>query len=166
MKKQIKDFPDYYITTDGKIISYKFKTPRIMKTWFQKSGYENIKLNKNGISYHFLVHRLVAEAFIPNDKNLPEVNHKDKNRANNNVSNLEWCNRVDNLYDSYTTLSPTRNFKECSLYRKIDNIFIDNFHSIKDAAEYAHAHFECSISGMRRNYYSNGYYIKFRTCND
>ena len=127
MEKQIEGFPGYTITDNGKVISYKFKEPRVMKTWYQKSGYENIKLCKDNITYHFLIHRLVAEAFIPNPNNLPEVNHKDKNRQNNRVENLEWSNRVDNLYDSYSTMTATRNFRECVLIREKDNIEIESF---------------------------------------
>lgn len=52
---------------------------------------------KNGKRIHKRIHRLVAEAFIPNIKHLPMVNHKDRNRLNNNVNNLEWC---DNTYNS------------------------------------------------------------------
>lgn len=157
MEKEIKNFPGYTITDDGKVISYKFKEPRVMKTWYQKSGYENIKLCKNNVTYHFLIHRLVAEAFIPNPNNLPEVNHKDKNRQNNRVENLEWSNRVDNLYDSYSTMSSTRNFRECVLIRESDNIKIESFQSVKAAAVYANKKFGCSISGMRKNYKSRGY---------
>ena len=47
MEKEIKDFKGYTITSDGKVISHKFLEPKVMKTWFQKSGYENIKLCKN-----------------------------------------------------------------------------------------------------------------------
>lgn len=54
-------------------------------------GYLNVKLYKNGSYKHFQVHRLVAEAFLPNPDNLPQVNHKDENKVNNSVSNLEWC---------------------------------------------------------------------------
>ena len=68
MEKRIKDFEDYAITTEGKVISFKYREPRIMSTWFQASGYENIKLCKNNITTHKLIHRLVAEAFIPNPK--------------------------------------------------------------------------------------------------
>ena len=161
MEKEIKNFPGYVITDNGKVISYKFKKPRVMKTWFQKSGYENIKLCKENHTYHFLIHRLVAEAFIPNPNNLPEVNHKNKIRNDNRVENLEWCSRKENLYDSYSTLSQIRNFKECLLINSETKEIIGNFKSISAAAKYASENFGCSKSGMIRNYKSKGYEIKF-----
>ncbi len=58
-----------------------------------------VNLYRNEVGKHYLVHRLVANAFIPNPNNLPEINHKDENPSNNNVSNLEWCDRkYNNLY--------------------------------------------------------------------
>lgn len=161
MEKEIKDFPGYTITDDGKVISYKFKEPKVMKTWLQQSGYENIKLCKENQTYHFLIHRLVAEAFIPNPNNLPEVNHKNKIRNDNRAENLEWCNRNDNLYDSYSTMSSIRNFRECYLVKTGTDEPIEYFQSILAAAQYANENFGCSLSGMRRNYKSRGYEIKF-----
>lgn len=161
MEKEIKNFPGYVITDNGKVISYKFKEPRVMKTWLQKSGYENIKLCKENHTYHFLIHRLVAEAFIPNPNNLPEVNHKNKIRNDNRVENLEWCSRKENLYDSYSTLSQIRNFKECLLINSETKEIIGSFKSISAAAKYASENFGCSKSGMIRNYKSKGYEIKF-----
>lgn len=167
MKKNIQGYDgDYVITSDGKVISYKNKKPKILATWFQKNGYENIKLSKNNQTFHHLIHRLVAEAFIPNPKNLPQVNHKNKNRQDNRVENLEWCSIQDNLYDSYSTMSPVRNFKECLLYRQKDNLLIGKFSSILEAANYAHENFDCSVSGMQRYYQTNGYYIEIKRSND
>ena len=60
-------------------------------------GYFRTNLAKDGVNKTFKVHRLVAEAFIPNPNNLPEVNHKDGNKQNNCVDNLEWCDRHHNM---------------------------------------------------------------------
>lgn len=59
--------------------------------------YRFVRLSKNGESRSYSVHRLVAEAFIPNPDNLPEVNHKDEDPSNNRVDNLEWCTRQYNI---------------------------------------------------------------------
>ena len=70
---------------------------KVLKPYLQNNGYEIVDLflspnNKK----HFLVHRLVAEAFIPNPDNLQEVNHKDEDKCNNNIDNLEWCDHAYN----------------------------------------------------------------------
>lgn len=137
-----------------------------MKTWLQKSGYENIKLSKNNKTYHFLVHRLVAQAFIPNPDNLPEINHKNKIRNDNRVENLEWSNRIDNLYDSYKTMSQIRNFKKCHVKKINSSDIIESFQSIAEAARYCSKNFGCSESGIIKNYKSNGYEIIIEKCND
>lgn len=79
------------------------KTGRLLTLHLKKSGYYQVQLTAYGIKKFFLVHRLVAQAFIPNPNNLPSVNHKDENKKNNFVwvnddgtvdlekSNLEWC---------------------------------------------------------------------------
>lgn len=120
MEKPIKNFPGYFITDDGKVISHKFKQPRVMKTYYQKSGYENVKLCRNNKTYGKRIHRLVAEAFLPNPLNLPEVNHKNHNPKDNRLENLEWCTRKENLYDSYKTMSPVRNYVRVDLFDKND----------------------------------------------
>lgn len=56
-----------------------------------------VNLYRNEVGKHYLIHRLVATAFIDNPNNLPEINHKDENPSNNNVSNLEWCDRKYNI---------------------------------------------------------------------
>lgn len=64
---------------------------KIRKLQLTKDGYYRVGLTKNNKQIYFQVHRLVAEAFIPNPDNLPQINHKDENKTNNRVDNLEWC---------------------------------------------------------------------------
>lgn len=80
-----------------RIPSTKCKTERILQQGKQRTGYNYVNLSKDNKAHTKRVHRLVAEAFIPNPDNLSEVNHKDENKSNNNVSNLEWCTRKYNL---------------------------------------------------------------------
>ena len=68
----------------------------ILKQYDNGNGYLHVVLSMNGKTVTKKVHRLVAETFISNPDNLTEVNHKDCNRANNNVENLEWCTRSYN----------------------------------------------------------------------
>lgn len=78
--------------TDGRLLKKKE-----IKGGHYTNGYQFVCLRKNGNSKKFSVHRLVAEAFIPNPQNLPCVNHIDGNKQNNSVENLEWCTYSENL---------------------------------------------------------------------
>lgn len=74
---------------------------RIMSKRVSTDGYYMAKLNVNNCSKSIAIHRLVAMHFIPNPNNLPEVNHKDCDRTNNRVDNLEWCTHLDNIKYSW-----------------------------------------------------------------
>lgn len=99
--KVIKEYPMYSVSTEGRIM--KNATHKIMKPSKMPKGYMQIGLFTNdGRRKKELVHRLVAITFIPNDEKLPEVNHIDRNRDNNSVSNLEWVTHKDNVAKSFT----------------------------------------------------------------
>lgn len=88
--KEIQGYENLYlISIDGEIWS--LCSNKIIKTYISKFGYERVVLTHNKKQKNFLVHRLVALAFIPNLNNYPAINHKDENKTNNNVKNLEWC---------------------------------------------------------------------------
>ena len=95
MKESWKDKKDYegiyQVSNCGRVKSIKFGKERILKLTKDKDGYLIVNLYKNNKSKTFKVHRLVAEAFLPNPDNLPLINHKDEDKSNNIVSNLEWC---------------------------------------------------------------------------
>ena len=84
----------YQVSNLGNILSLNFRNTgraELMNPWEDKDGYLKIGLRKNRKTDFILVHRLVAQTFLPNPDNLPQVNHKDENKANNRVENLEWC---------------------------------------------------------------------------
>lgn len=132
---QIKDYPNYYINNYGTIYNKYLKELRKEKT---KGGYLRTTLYKNGKPKHFLIHRLVAQAFIPNPKNLPEVNHLDNNPVNNKVENLTWCTAKEN-----SRWSKSKRVRQISAYGWRNTIKI--WGCIKDASETLHID-ETSIS--------------------
>ena len=77
-------------------------------------GYLHVRLSKEGKSKPFQVHRLVALHFIPNPNNYPEVNHKDENKQNNTVDNLEWCDRKYNCNYGTRTQRSSESRKGCT----------------------------------------------------
>lgn len=99
MRKEIwKDITGYeglyQVSNIGMVRSLNYRRTgrvQLLKLYKDRGGYLNVVLCKDGKEKRNLVHRLVAEAFIPNPDNLPQVNHKDENPSNNRVENLEWC---------------------------------------------------------------------------
>lgn len=114
--KPIKGYEEFYeISNFGRVKNIKvircigskggrqyreFPMDRILKPFDNGHGYKVISLNKGGKRKNYYVHRLVGEHFLENPNGLEEINHKDYNKANNRVDNLEWCDRSYNAYYS------------------------------------------------------------------
>lgn len=92
--KQYKD-TNYEVSNLGNVRN--IKTKRVLKPCKTPDGYFEVYLHKDGKRKYKLVHRLVAEVFIPNHQNLPQINHRDEDKTNNTVENLEWCTAEYNL---------------------------------------------------------------------
>ena len=98
IKKKIPNFPNYAITTDGDVFN---QNGLKLKPEKSRNGYLRVSLSNKRVRHkRMLVHRLVAEAFIPNPKKLPQVDHKNEIKTDNNVSNLRWATPLDNLKHS------------------------------------------------------------------
>ena len=145
--RQFKE--DYYISENGEV----FKK---LKPYTAQNGYMVFR-DKYGI--HNQVHRMVAMAFIPNQENKPNVNHKDGNRQNNNVDNLEWCTQQENIQHKIEVLGKTnkRYFKRCNLF--YNGEFIKEFEDIKAASKYASER-GAKESMLRKHYKNHGWEIR------
>lgn len=95
--KEVKDYEGLYWVSDQGHVKNRHNKILIPEI---RNGYYSVDLRKNGKRKKTRIHRLVAQAFIPNPDNLPTINHKDENKLNNYVSNLEWCTQKYNTYHS------------------------------------------------------------------
>jgi len=94
--KPIKDYENEYM------ISNLGRVAKILKPNDDGKGYLKIGLSKKGNKYKTpRIHQLIAQAFIPNKNNYSIINHKDGNKRNNNISNLEWCTQQHNIKEAY-----------------------------------------------------------------
>jgi len=96
--KDIAGYEDLYeVSNMGRVRSLRFGKTRLLKPGKNTCGYLQVNFYKDGKKKMFLVHRLVADAFIPNPQGYPVINHRDENPANNHVDNLEWCSQAYNV---------------------------------------------------------------------
>ena len=137
----------YQVSNLGRVKSIGYKKELILKH-FNTGGYKRVTLIKNKIRKHHLIHRLVAETFIPNLNNLPQINHKDENKKNNCVNNLEWCSNSYNI--QYSKAKSVLQFD-------LENNLIKEYSSITEARkETKQTHIGDCCSGKRK---TNGGYI-------
>lgn len=101
--RPIADYEGYLISNFGRVKSFKKGNEIILAMWSNKDGYLCVNFWKDGKRHNIKVHRIVAMTFINNPDNLPEVNHKDGNKANNFVENLEWTTRAQNIRHAFDT---------------------------------------------------------------
>ena len=148
----------YQVSNTGKVRNKKGK---IINGYKSKCGYELVILSKNNIQKHYLVHRLVADAFIANPNNYPCVNHKSEIKTQNNVENLEWC---DHKYNTNwgtcikRRTEKTRNDKRSYLVLQIDvetNEVIKEYPSLRETERqtgFNHNHISECCRGIYKQY--------------
>lgn len=142
--KEINGYPNYIISNTGKI--YSRNTNRLMSPKVDRYGYFVVGLCKDNKVKHFTIHRLVALTFIPPVVGCNVVNHKDGNKQNNNVDNLEWTTVSGNTKHWYNTDQKFRNqvlnnakrgaetkSKGVAVY--LDGVLIGKYNSITETAE-------------------------------
>jgi hypothetical protein len=166
--KLIKNYENYEVSSLGNIRN--IKTKRILKSTNQ-GGYLIVGLCKNGKGQTIGIHRLVAIAFIENPENKTQVNHKDKNRSNNNVSNLEWNTALENNIHRSENCIQTTN-QNIVLWRvdKDTGELLQKYNSIELAAKWCVENNLCKkivnaqsgLSFAFRGLYKNSYGYKWK----
>ena len=176
--KPVKDYEGLYevsnygnvkslnrVETVGKLI--RIRKERILKPCVNSKGYLQVGLCKNGKITNKLIHRLVAEAFIPNTDNLQQVNHKGENKQNNCVWQLEWCtNKYNSNYGTRNERIRKRNTngklsKPVSQYT-LDGNYIKEFSSTMEVQRqlgYHHTNISLCCNGKYKHAY--GYKWKY-----
>lgn len=142
MWKDIKGYEELYeINVNGEVrrkdrICENGKTIKrhIIKPCLNSSGYKMVRLSKEGKVKHKFVHRLLLEMFAENINNYPCINHKDGNKLNNNLSNLEYCTYSYNNKEAYKLGLKKPYRKKVNQYTK-DNIFLKTYNSILEASK-------------------------------
>ena len=127
--KDVVGFEGLYTISEFGDIRSSYKSKKILKPKKDKDGYFGVALSKNGKAHHLRVHRLVAEAFIPNTEELPLVNHKDLNVQNNHYSNLEWCTATHNTKHYYDNRDDKRVLSSLSKEELL--LLVDGYNSGK-----------------------------------
>jgi len=158
----------YQVSNEGRIKSFytsrfhhKPKEGKILKPIGVSKTYFRINLQFEKGPKQFLIHRLVAEAFIPNPENLPEVNHIDGNKSNNAVWNLEWCDRKKNILHSFENNLCHNAKKKVYQFFKNHSLFKE-YESIMEASRQSKIHAQsisACLNNKRRS--AGGYIWKF-----
>ena len=121
----------YKVSPHGEI--YSIKNRSILSPCVNNKGYSMVILYKRAKPKHMLVHRIVALSYIPNVDNLPQVNHIDGNKRNNNITNLEWCSNGSNqIHRIYTLGQPVVTRK--GVIQIKDGVVINSFSSGMEAS--------------------------------
>lgn len=147
--RDIKDFEGYQVSNLGRVKRLDKET----KQYPDKDGYMIVFLYKNNKSKSKKVHRLVAQAFIPNPNNYPIINHKDNKPDNNAVNNLEWCTyHYNNTYGSHQERqSESHKQYYIAIYPEGKTV---RFHGLDEVAEYfnvAKGSASHWVNGTRKN---------------
>lgn len=140
--KTVVEYDKYEVNNLGEIRHKNRK--HILSPRKNSSGYGYVAFNINGQRKNFAIHRIVANAFIPNPNGYTEVNHKDYNRLNNCVGNLEWVSSSQNKQHAYLKIENHINRgKSVNQYDKKGN-FIKTFDSVSNAAK----EMECTVGAI------------------
>ena len=140
----------------------KFLKGKILKYILVYGGYMVVRLSKNGILKNYYVHRLVAQAFLDNPDNLPQVNHKDENPLNNVVSNLEWVSAKYNCNYGTRNERVAEKLSKTVLQYDLEGNFIKEWKSIMECGRNGYIFTSVSKCCLGKQKTHKGYIWKYK----
>lgn len=150
--KDIENLNGYQISNTGKVRNH-LNNDYIMKPFANIYGYLEIVFSYKGKKIHKTIHSLVAKAFIDNPNSYTEVNHKDENKQNNNVYNLEWCTRKYN--NNYGTHNKRSGLNRRKFVVKITNNYKTIFTDYNTASEHEYTSIDVIRMRVHKGYNNN-----------
>lgn len=131
--------------------SYRIIKEKLLKVRKEKNGYQIVSFYINGVEIKKKVHRLVAEAFIKNKKNKPQVNHIDGNKMNNAIDNLEWVTAKENVIHSYKNNLQAKNRPKKIIINYSTGIFYNGINDLLDSFDFKKSTIMSKLNGQRKN---------------
>ncbi len=165
--KDIKGYEGLYqVSNIGRVKSLSFRNKKAtikrekILSILKSGNYYHISLSKNNKQKNFLIHRLVAEAFVPNKNNYQEINHKDENIRNNKADNLEWCDHKYNINYGTRTKKVKEKMQVSIIQYDLNGNFVKKWDCMNDAIRfYNNKHIVDVCKGKRIS--ANNYIWKY-----
>lgn len=165
MKEVWKDIEDYeglyQVSNLGRV--KRVESDRVLKKFKYTGGYLKVTLSKNGVKSNHKIHRLVAQAFIPNPDNKPQVNHIDEDKTNNRVDNLEWSTATENANHGTRTERMAKTRSIPILATNIKTGEVEEFYGARECGRQLglnQGHITSVLKGRRRQ--TGGYTFKYK----
>lgn len=128
--KRFRD-TEYFVSENGDV----FRNEKQLKPSKDTAGYLGVQISKNGIVKRFMIHRMVGECYLDNKNNLPEINHEDGNKLNNNYKNLKWSTSSNNkkhAYENNLMIAPKGEKSKVSKLKNDDVVYIKKNYKFRD----------------------------------
>lgn len=146
-------FPNYSINSDGDVFSNKYK--KVLKTFVIDKGYHKVILQHNKLKKTYLIHQLVALAFIPNPNNYDTIDHMDDNPSNNRVGNLQWLPKSDNSKKSWD--KGNHDHQKKKVVQMLNGNVVKEYESIQEASRVIGIHFSGISRACKNGWKCAGY---------